>query len=259
MQSGGARAEVADEPERVDPGAGAIAARELEAGEGRVGGDRADDARGEEREGGRGRAGREEQADEQREQEKVHERVGGRKRPLRQGEGGVGGVRLDQEHPGDDPRGDGDDGCVEERRVRARVAPPAPAGEQHEPGARDRVTGQVEQVGRRREGVAPERLVDLPRDLARHGERRTERDEQPGERAGRAVEKDADQDGDHCREGDGVVDDAAPKPVAEEQEEGDGKHAQGSVRQGGTVGGPRAGHALLIGRRPRPLDGSQPP
>jgi hypothetical protein len=112
VQRGGPRAEVADEPEGVDPRAGGVSARDLQPDEGRVGGDHAHHSGGEQREGGRGRAGREEQADEQREQEHVHQRVGGGERPLHDAEAGVGRVGLDQEHPGDEAGGDRDDGRV---------------------------------------------------------------------------------------------------------------------------------------------------
>ncbi len=128
VQRSGACAEVAGEPDDVDPRAGGVAARELQPGESRVGGDRAHHPGDKEREGGRGRPRREEQADEQREQEHVHQQVRGGERPLQQAQAGVGSVRLDQERPRDHARRDRDDRRVEDDPVRARVASAAAAG-----------------------------------------------------------------------------------------------------------------------------------
>ena len=94
-------------------------------------------------------------------------------------------LRLDQERPGQDR-----DGRRQDRRVdqAAAVTAGEPAPDQQEEAERDeRVAGEVQDVGDRRERVLADDLEPVPDEVAGHEQRLTERHEQPRRDALRAV------------------------------------------------------------------------
>ncbi len=100
-------------------------------------------------------AARDEQAGESRHQEDVAERVGDRRRAFLPREPGVLDVRVDEEDPAQQGHRRGDAERVEEAAP-VTAAGPAP-DEQYEARGGDRVHREVEDVGERRERVAPAR------------------------------------------------------------------------------------------------------
>ncbi len=123
-----------------------------------VGDEQRERGRREQVEGQAAATGPDDQADDDREQDEVHERVAHAHELLREGRGGVLGRGGHEEDPRDDADADGDD-----ERVDHALAVPAgvPAPDEHEdPGDQARVDGQVQDVADRGEReLGPEQLV----------------------------------------------------------------------------------------------------
>ena len=79
-----------------------------------------------------------------------------------------------------------------------------------ETGCDQRVPGDIEEVGERREGVETGDLVDPPEQVSEEPHEDACGDEQPCARNGRPIPHDADDDADDCAELDGRVDEDVP-------------------------------------------------
>ncbi len=222
---------VAEQPHAVDPGSRGLAG-DLEAQERDVRGDVEGHPEGQQPDRGRATAGREEQTDEQRQQENVHEGVRGREHTVQNRQALVGDVREHEERPADGERADGDDRCVEEARAPLPAVCSPVAGEEQEPGGEERVAREVEEIGDGRERILPQPVrVDVPGDLARDEGGEAGREEEPRQGPCGTVDPDAHEDRDDRRAGDHVVHDGALQVVGQRQIDGDRKQARHRIEQ----------------------------
>ena len=172
VQRCGAEQHVGREPPDIDEAAGLIRAGQ-QLGEVDDVGDQVHHERGHQQaEGDHPRARGEEQADQERDQQQVTERVPDRGQLLGQRQGGVAGVGGHQEGPREDGGGDRDECRVDESRsVPPRHLPPQ---REEQRGAEQGVQRVVGDVGHRREGrLGPVLLGQLhvdevAEDVARH-------------------------------------------------------------------------------------------
>jgi hypothetical protein len=133
------------------------------------------------------------------EQQDVHDRVGHGDHPFRQGQPRRLGQRADQEHPGEHAKADGDDQGVQQ--AGAVGAGAAGVDQQQQPGHEERVGGQVEDVGHRREPLLPQDvLVGVEDDVGGDVGQQADREQPPGQGSLGPVPGDADRDGRHRRQ-----------------------------------------------------------
>jgi hypothetical protein len=127
-------------------------------------------------------------------QEHVPDRVGQRHQQLDQPKRRVLEVGDHDQDPGEQAEADGDDGGVDHP---GHVPPGRAAEGQHgEAGGQDRIAGQVEGVGQRRERLdVQHQLVDREQGVTGHEQALGGRDQPPGQPPGRTVPGDADRDG----------------------------------------------------------------